>query len=332
MKQSAKANILKEIEAINKKEGKGTIFTLDKEGEKGLQVPRVSTGIEQLDHVLGGGLPMGRQIEVSGAPSAGKTTLAHYFTSLFDQAMNHPVEGTFSWDRAKLFGNEEGQLFVHQTSTGESYMNKIYKFAKLGIPIQVVDSVPWLKAKAEIEKRDKAARNNTVENERMSQTTKVINPYIEAIGTACEQTGCTIIWVNQVREKMNAMPFGDNLYTPGGKMLHHSFSIELRLARREWIKIDNYDPRNSATKEIVGLVIKVKCTKNKLSPPERECELVYFYDRGFVAHSERKEIEAELKYKRKEFFKNKSNWKEEAEEIPDNWDETDDWDEDEDWD
>lgn len=326
MDKGRKAKILKAIDEVNKKEGKGTIFTLDKEGEKGKQIPRISTGIEALDHVLGGGLPVGRMIEISGEESAGKTTLAHYLTSLFEMAMNHPVEGTFSWDRAKLFGNHDGQLFVHQTSTGESYMNKVYKMAQLGIPIQVIDSVPWLKSKAEVDKRAKAANNNSIQNEKMGGASQVLNPYIEAIGTTCELSGTMIIWVNQVREKMNAMPFGDKWYTPGGKMFHHCLSIALRVARKEWIKIENYDPRNSATKEAIGIIIKVKCTKNKVSPPERECELVYLYDRGFIAHSELAEAKKEIQAERKAFFKDKSNWKD-TESESDDWDEEEEYDE-----
>lgn len=325
MDKGRKAKILKAIEDINKKEGKGTIFTLDEEGKKGTIVPRIPTGIEGLDHVLGGGLPVGRQIEISGAKSAGKTTLAHYLTSLFEVAMNHPVEGTFSWDRASLFGNEAGQLYVHQTTTGESYMNKILKMAQLGIPIQIVDSVPHLKAKAEIDKRNKAANGNTIQNDRMSATTKVINPYIADIGAACEISGTIIIWVNQVRQKMNAMPFGDQFYSPGGEMHHHAMSIELRVARKEWIKIDNYDPRNSASKEVIGLIMKIKCIKNKLSPPERECEIVYLYDRGFIAHSELKAATAEIKAQRKEYFKDKKNWKGDEEMETENWSEVDEW-------
>lgn len=334
MNKSRKMQILKEFEEINKKEGKGTIITLDKEGEKGLQVPRISTNIEGLDHVLGGGLPVGRQIEIAGAKSAGKTTLAHYLTSLFDFAINHPVEGTFSWDRAKLFGNEAGQLFVNNTETGESYMNKILRFAQLGVPLQIIDSVPHLKPKKEIEKRNKAANKNTIENDKIGGVAGLINPYIPAMRKACEISGTINVWINQIRQKFNAQPFEDPFYHPAGEEHAHAMSIILRVARREWIKIENFDPRNSASREAIGIIIKVKCIKNKLSPPERECELVYLYDRGFISHGELTAAKKEITAQRKEFFKNKKNWKDteiETESDGDEWDDIENQDSDEDW-
>lgn len=332
-KKTSKAGLLKMIAEVNQKEGKGTIFTLDEEGKKGIQVPRIKTGIEQLDYVLGGGLPMGKQIGIAGPKSAGKTTLAHFFTSLFEMAMNHPVEGAFSWDRAELFGNEKGQLYVHTTASGESYMNRIQKMAENGMPIQIVDSVPWLRAKKEIEKRKKAAKNNSIEQVKMSATTAVINPYIEAIADGCTSTGAIVVWVNQVRQRMNAAPFQDPFYEPGGEKYQHALDINLRVAKKGWIKIKNHDPRNSATKEAVGMVIKIKCIKNRTAPPERECELIYFYDRGFVSHAEMNPIMKEIEAQRKAFFADKKNWKNDIDDVlDDEWEEGDeDW-EDEDWD
>lgn len=306
MEKSRKAKIMTAIDEINKKQGKGTVYTL---GNEIMDIPKVSTRIEGLDYVLGGGLPLGRHIQIAGMPSAGKTTLVHYLTSLFDVAMNFPVEGTFSADRAELFGNEEGQLFVQRTTTGEDCMNKALKFAKMGVPIIAIDSVPWLVSKAETEKRDKAADKNTIEQQRMSGTTAVINPYISALGTACELSGTIFIWVNQVREKIGALPFAEQTYTPGGKMLHHAHTIDLRVARKGWITIKNHDPRNSSTTEKIGIIMKIKCVKNKIAPPERECELVYLYEKGFIAHAELPGIKKEIEQQRKEFFSKKSNWK-----------------------
>lgn len=326
------AEIRKAFDEINRKEGKGTIITLDSEGKKGMNIKRISTCIDGLDYVLGGGLPLGRQIEISGEESAGKTTLAHYLTSLFEMAVNHPVEGTFSWDRAELMGNTKDQLYVHQTETGESYMNKILKFAQLGTPIQVVDSVPWLEAKAEVEKRDKAARNNTIEQQRMSPTTQVLNPYIARIGTACELSGAIVIWVNQVRQKMNAMPFGDQWMSPGGKKFHHANSIELRVARKQDIKIKSHDPRSSAPTETIGIIMTVKCIKNKTAPAkDRRCELVYLYDRGFIAHDDLKAAQKEIEAQKKQYYSKEGNYRNDYKESTvDDWDsveEIDEWDE-----
>ena len=96
---------------IENKQGKGSIYSL---GSKAANagIPRWSTYIEDLDAVLGGGMPVGRMVEIFGPESSGKTSLAYHLGSLHKMCLFIPAEGTFDIDRAKLFGNKPKQMLV----------------------------------------------------------------------------------------------------------------------------------------------------------------------------------------------------------------------------
>ena len=101
-----------------------------------------------------------------------------------------------------------------------------------------------------------------------------------------EMTGTTLVFINQVRDKMNAMMFGEKTDTPGGRKLKHSCSIRIQVARRQWVEIPNKDPRNTARNEKVGLIMKFRVIKSKVCNPMGECEVPLFFDRGFVSFDE----------------------------------------------
>ena len=117
-----------------------------------------------------------------------------------------------------------------------------------------------------------------------------------------EVTGTTLIFINQVRDKMNAMMFGEKTDTPGGRKLKHACSLRIQVARRAWIEIPNKNPKNSATTEKVGLIMKCKVVKSKVSNPMGECEIPLFFDRGFVSFDDVQAIRKELMMKRAQEF------------------------------
>ena len=102
---------------------------------------------------------------------------------------------------------------------------------------------------------------------------------------------------------MNAMMFGEKTDTPGGRKLKHACSLRIQVARRAWIEIPNKDPRNSAKNEKVGLIMKCKVVKSKVSNPMGECEIPLIFDRGFVSFEDVPEIRKELMAKNNEKFK-----------------------------
>ena len=312
MARTSKEEIVRLCNEINKREGEGTIYTLGSE-HANLAIRRWSTGIEDLDAIIGGGMPEGRVVEIFGPESSGKTTLLYQLLGRHPLCLDIPVEGTFDADRASVFGNKPKQLLVYRAKWGEDAMNKALKFSRAGIPLIGIDSVPSLVPKEDAEKVFKSADRDSIEEQRIGGTARLLNKYLPVIEEVIEDTGTTIVFINQVRDKMNAMMFGEKTDTPGGRKLKHSCSLRIQVARRAWIEIPNKNPRNSAANEKVGLVLKCKVVKSKVCNPMGECEVPMFFDRGFVSFDDVKDVRKELMKSRAEQYGRRVTKKDEAE-------------------
>lgn len=293
MARTNKDQIIKLCNEINKKEGEGSVYSIGSK-HANLAINRWSTGIEDLDEIIGGGMPEGRVVEIFGAEGSGKTTLLYHLCGLQPMALDIPIEGTFDAERAKVFGNRPKQLLIYRAKYGEDAFNKTIRFAKAGIPLIGIDSVPSMVPKEDAEKVLKSAERDSIEEQRIGGVARLMNKYLPTIEEIIEVTGTTLILVNQVRDKMNAMMFGEKTDTPGGRKLKHACSLRIQVARRQWIEIPNKNPRNSATTEKIGLIIKCKVVKSKVSNPMGECEIPCFFDRGFVPFDEVKAVRAEI--------------------------------------
>lgn len=293
MARTNKDQIIKLCNEINKREGEGSIYSIGSK-HANLAINRWSTGIEDLDEIIGGGMPEGRVVEIFGAEGSGKTTLLYHLCGLQPMALDIPIEGTFDAERAKVFGNRPKQLLIYRAKYGEDAFNKTIRFAKAGIPLIGIDSVPSMVPKEDAEKVLKSAERDSIEEQRIGGVARLMNKYLPTIEEIIEVTGTTLILINQVRDKMNAMMFGEKTDTPGGRKLKHACSLRIQVARRQWIEIPNKNPRNSATTEKIGLIIKCKVVKSKVSNPMGECEIPCFFDRGFVPFDEVKAVRAEI--------------------------------------
>lgn len=301
MARTNKEKIMELCKDINKKEGEGSIYTIGSK-HADLKIKRWSTGIEDLDAIIGGGMPEGRVVEIFGPESSGKTTLLYHLCGLHNLCLDIPIEGTFDAGRAKVFGNKPKQMLIYRARYGEDAFNKTIKFAKAGIPLIGIDSVPSMVPKEDAEKVLKSADKDSIEEQRIGGTARLMNKYLPVTEEIIENTGTTLIFINQVRDKMNAMLFGEKTDTPGGRKLKHACSLRIQVARRAWIEIPNKDPRNSATNEKVGLIMKCKVVKSKICNPMGECEIPLFFDRGFVSFDDVKDIRKEIMKKRAEQF------------------------------
>lgn len=297
MAKTNKEMIIKLCNEINKKEGEGTVYSIGSK-HANLKIKRWSTGIEELDNIIGGGMPEGRVVEIFGPESSGKTTLLYHLCGLHPLALDLPVEGTFDAERAKVFGNRPKQLLIFRAKYGEDAFNKVIKFGKAGIPLIGIDSVPSLVPKDDVEKVEKSALKDTIEEQRIGGTARLMNKYLPVVEEIIELTGTTLIFINQVRDKMNAMLFGEKTDTPGGRKLKHACSLRIQVARRAWIEIPNKDPLNIAKTEKVGMIMKCKVVKSKICNPQGECEIPLFFDRGFVSFDDVPVIRKELMRKR----------------------------------
>ena len=301
MARTNKAEIIKLCNEINRKEGNGSIYSIGSK-HANLNINRWSTGIEDLDAIIGGGMPEGRVVEIFGPEGSGKTTLLYHLCGLQSLALDIPIEGTFDAERAKVFGNRPKQMLIYRAKYGEDAFNKTIQFAKAGIPLIGIDSVPSMVPKEDAEKVLKSAEKDSIEEQRIGGTARLMNKYLPVVEEIIELTGTTLIFVNQVRDKMNAMLFGEKTDTPGGRKLKHACSLRIQVARRAWIEIPNKDPRNSASSEKVGLIMKCKVVKSKVSNPMGECEIPLFFDRGFVSFDDVPSIRKEIMAKRAREF------------------------------
>lgn len=286
-------NVCKDIE---RKSGKGSIFLTGKETR--LEIPRWSTEIEALDNIIGGGMPKGRIVEIFGPESSGKTSLIYWLMSLHKLGVYIPIEGTYDEDRAISLGVKPKQMIVYRAQYGEEALNAVMKFAKAGVPIIAIDSVPACQPKEDIDKIEKDAGNEA----RIGGVARLFSKTLPTIVHICEETGTTLILVNQVRDKMNAMLFGEKEDTPGGRAIKFYSSVRIKVARRAWIEIPNKNPAVSSDSEKVGIIMKAKISKSKVSNPFGEAELPFFFDRGFVSYDDIKPIRAELMKNRKEQY------------------------------
>jgi RecA/RadA recombinase len=215
------SEIIKLCNEINKKEGEGSVYSIGSK-HANLKIDRWSTGIEDLDSIIGGGMPEGRVIEIFGPEGSGKTTLLYHLCARHQLCLDIPVEGTFDIQRAKVFGNKAKQMLVYRAKYGEQAMNKTIEFAKLGIPLIGIDSVPSLVPKDDVDKIMKAAARDTEEELRIGGVARLLTKYLPAIEEIMEVTGTTLIFINQVRDKMiggeaaiGVMFSGDAIYVIG---------------------------------------------------------------------------------------------------------------------
>lgn len=291
---------LKEIQSIckdlEKKSGKGSVFLTGKNST--LKIPRWSTNIKALDDLIGGGMPKGRIIEIFGPESSGKTSLVYWLMSLHSLGCYIPIEGTYDEERAKSIGVKPKQMIVYRANYGEEALNAVIKFAKAGIPIIAIDSVPACQPKEDIDKIEKDSRNEM----KIGGVARLFSKTLPSIIRICEETGTTLILVNQVRDKMNAMLFGEKDDTPGGRAIKFYSSVRIKVARRAWIEIPNKNPEISSESEKVGIIMKAKVSKSKVSNPFGEAELPFFFDRGFVSYDDIKSIRSEIMKLRKEQY------------------------------
>lgn len=318
MSKCNKAEIMKLCNEINKKSGEGTLYTIDSKYTN-LKIDRWSTGIADLDEIIGGGVPEGRVLEVFGAEGAGKTSLVYHLCSQHQLCLDIPIEGTFDISRAKMFGNKPKQMLIYRARFGEDAFNKITKFAKAGMPLICVDSVPSMIPKDDYEKVLKSAEKDSIEQQKLGGVAGLFTKYLPPIEEIIENTGTTILFVNQIRDKIGALPFGEQTHTMGGHKLAHADSLKIRVARKGWIEIPNKNPKNSALTEKVGFIMKCKVEKSKVCNPLGECEIPCFFDRGFVSFDDVPSIRKELMEQRAEQYNKKKSKDIDETEMEETW-------------
>ena len=275
-KDKALEQVLSDIE---KQFGKGSIMKLG--DNKHLKVDVVSSGVLSLDIALGvGGYPKGRIIEIYGPESSGKTTFALQAIAehqkLGGRAAFIDAEHALDPIYAEKLGVNIDELLLSQPDTGEQALEICDALVRSeAISIVVIDSVAALVPQAEID-GEMGDSHVGLQARLMSQALRKLNGTIS-------KTNTTVIFINQLREKVGVM-FGNPETTTGGRALKFYASVRLEIRRSEQLKMGE---------GVVGNKTSVKVVKNKVAPPFKSCVVDIMYGEGVSREGEVIDLAAE---------------------------------------
>jgi recombination protein RecA len=273
------------IKDIEKMFGKGAVMKL---GEKpSLNMDVIHSGSLLIDNALGiGGYPKGRIIEIYGPESSGKTTLALSAVAECQKTGGRAAfvdaEHAIDPNYAQTLGVNIDELILSQPDHGEQALEIVEMLAKSGaIDIIVVDSVAALVPQAEL---DGEMTDNVV-----GMHARLMSKAMRKLAGVLDKSNCTVIFINQLREKVGVM-YGNPEVTTGGRALKFYASIRIDIRKGDALKEGD---------KIIGNTVNVKVVKNKVAPPFKSCKVTLIYGKGFDKDAEILDMALELGFAKK---------------------------------